>query len=370
MNVLCLDQFGELGGAQRCLLDLLPALAERGWKAHVAVPDGGALAERAVALNATADQIHCGPYRSGHKTSRDAARLALQTPRLVSKIRTLVRDYDADLLYINGPRLLPAAALAVRNRPPMLFHAHSYLEGSARWIAGISLLASRAAVVATCRFVASPLLRYCRERRAAIVYNGVRQTAAPSRIADGPEFRIGVVGRISPEKGQVEFIKAARLLYQDSPNCRFVICGAPLFSNPAAVRYREEVERLAEGLPCEFSGWKEDIGEVLGGLNLLVVPSAHVDATPRVILEAFAAGVPVVAFASGGIPEIVEHNRTGVLVEPRSPGALAAAIRHALREPHWMRQMAERALIKVRGEFSLERYREQMLETIQAAVRS
>src|ERR1019366_3307065 len=123
-----------------------------------------------------------------------------------------------------------------------------------------------------------------------------------------------------------------------APQCRFLICGAPLFSNPAAMRYCAELEALAEDLPVEFSGWTEDVEGVLATLDLLVVPSAAIDATPRVILEAFAAGVPVVAFASGGIPEIVEHGVTGCLVEARSPKALAFAIRDVLREPERLRE--------------------------------
>jgi len=90
-----------------------------------------------------------------------------------------------------------------------------------------------------------------------------------------------------------------------------------------------------------------------------------------VILEAFAAGVPVIAFASGGIPEIVEHNVTGFLVEQRSHEALAAAMRHwLLREPGRLREVAACARLKAGSDFSLERYRQQVLEAMQSAARS
>ncbi len=184
-----------------------------------------------------------------------------------------------------------------------------------------------------------------------------------TRARDG-EFRIGVIGRISREKGQADFLRAARILH--TTRCRFIVCGAPLFSNPAALRYRAELDALAAGLPVDFAGWTEDVESVLAALDLLVVPSAPVDATPRVILEAFAAGVPVVAFAVGGIPEIVEHGVTGFLVQERSPQALAAAIQDLLREPHRLREAAENARAKARTEFSLERYRAEMIEAITA----
>jgi glycosyltransferase involved in cell wall biosynthesis len=368
MNILCLDQFGELGGAQRCLLDLIPAMADRGWSIHMAAPGNGQLAERAAAMQATVDPIRCGPYSSGKKTLADMARFLGEAPRLAGEIRGLVWRYDADLIYVNGPRLLPAVALAARKGPRVLFHSHSLLDGPARRLAGRSLAMVRAAVVASCRFVATPLLPYCGDRGIRVVYNGVRHMSLPSRAAAAAEFRIGAIGRISPEKGQADFLHAARILHSAAPECRFLICGAPLFSDPAAMRYCAALEALAEGLPVEFAGWTEDVEGVLATLDLLVVPSAAIDATPRVILEGFAAGVPVVAFASGGIPEIVEHGATGFLVEERSPKALAFAIRDVLREPERLREVAENARAKARTEFSLERYRAEMIEAIEAAL--
>jgi glycosyltransferase involved in cell wall biosynthesis len=368
MNILLLDQFGELGGAQRCLLDEIPAMMERGWALHLAAPGNGQLAERAAACGATVGPIRCGPYSSGKKTLADMARFAAEAPRLAGEIRGLVRRYDADLIYVNGPRLLPAVARAAEKGPPVLFHSHSLLDGPALWLAGRSLTRVHAAIVASCRFVATPLLRYFGDREIRVVYNGVRRIALPSRAPAAAEFRIGVIGRISPEKGQADFLRAARILHDAAPQCRFLICGAPLFSDPAALRYRATLEALAEDLPVEFTGWTEDVEGVLATLDLLVVPSAAVDATPRVVLEAFAAGVPVMAFASGGIPEIVEHGVTGFLVETHSPKALARAVLDAMESPGRLRDVAEMARAKARTEFSMERYRAQMIEAIEAAL--
>ena len=368
MNILCLDQFGELGGAQRCLLDLLPALAEREWRVHVAAPGEGPLLECAARFGATADPIRCGPYSSGSKTIRDMVRFAADTPQLTNHIRALISRYHADLIYVNGPRLLPAVALALRREPPMLFHAHSFLGGSARLLAGRSLAIAGAAVVASCRFVAAPLRSYIGDRGIRVVYNGVREMPFASRPGDGAEFRIGVIGRIAPEKGQADFVHAARILHRLLPQCGFVICGRPLFADPAAMRYANALKEMSKDLPIEFAGWREDVEEILSTLDLLVVPSSPVDATPRVILEAFAAGVPVLAFASGGIPEMIEPDVTGFLVEQRSAQALASAIGDLVREPSRLREVAERARASARARFSLERYRAEMMEAMEACV--
>jgi glycosyltransferase involved in cell wall biosynthesis len=367
MNILFLDQFGELGGAQRCLLDLLPALRERGWGIHLAAPPGGQLAECAAEFGATADPIECGPFSSGKKTLRDVARFVMQGPQLSAEILRLARCYRADLIYVNGPRLLPAAAAAARHGPPLLFHSHSFLSGYVRRLAGRALERAKAAMIASSRFVAQPLLAYSGERGIRVIYNGVGQMAMARRDKLGGEIRIGMIGRISPEKGQADFLRAARILHPFAPDCRFVICGAPLFSDPAALWYCASLEALAADLPVEFAGWQDNIEEVLARLDLLIVPSAAIDATPRVILEAFAAGVPVVAFASGGIPEIIEDRITGFLVEQRSPRALAFAMRDALREPR-LREIVFAAQAKARDEFNLNRYRRQIMQVVEIAV--
>ena len=130
MNLLLLDQFSDLGGAQRNLLELLPAVRDAGWRALVGLPGQGELFERVRALGFDAQPIECGPYASGRKSASDFARFLAGTPRLARQLRRLAEQAHADLVYVNGPRLLPAAAMAGLgrgSRPPVLFHSNSYL---------------------------------------------------------------------------------------------------------------------------------------------------------------------------------------------------------------------------------------------------
>jgi hypothetical protein len=109
MKILFLDQYSDLGGAQLCLLDLMPAVAWAGWQARVAVPGNGPLAGRLRELGVAVDRLPLGSYRSHKKSAWDIARFAAATPRLVIAIRRLVKQFQPDLIYVNGPRLLPAA---------------------------------------------------------------------------------------------------------------------------------------------------------------------------------------------------------------------------------------------------------------------
>jgi glycosyltransferase involved in cell wall biosynthesis len=309
MKLLVLDQFSDLGGAQQALAELLPAMTAEGWRGTLAIPGDGLLFERARAAGFATERIDCGPYRSGSKSMADAARFARDTLRLARRVRRLAQGVD--LVYVNGPRVLPGVALA--GVPvPVVFHSHSMVPGGlVRAITGAALRRTRARVIAACEFVAAPWRAFTRS--VDVIYNGV--VGPPAPVWQGGTLRAGCIGRIAPEKGQLDFVRAARSIHCRLPGARFVIHGAALFGDLAAVRYEAQVRAASAGLPIEFAGWTADVYRALAGIDLLLAPSAAHEATPRVILEAYAAGVPVIAYRAGGIPEVVEHGRTGFLVD-------------------------------------------------------
>ncbi len=190
------------------------------------------------ALGFEAERIECGPYESGRKSAADFARFVADTPRLAGQIRRMAKRVDAELVYLNGPRLLPAAAMASMGRP-VLFHSHSYLgPGAARRMAAARAAANereRGGAMRICgRAVAAPCVR------ASVIYNGVAGPARDCRVR-GARPRVGCIGRIAPEKGQREFVAAAARIHRALPECRFAIYGAPLFGDSAAERYAAEV---------------------------------------------------------------------------------------------------------------------------------
>jgi glycosyltransferase involved in cell wall biosynthesis len=367
MRLLVLDQFSDPGGAQRCLLDLLPGIGERGWRVLVALPGAGELFERVRALGFETERVDCGPYTSGGKSALDVARFAAGAPRLARQIRRLAERLKADLVYINGPRLLPAAAMARLGRP-VLFHSHSYLfPGMVRRLAGLSLRRMDAWVVGQCRFVADPWRPFVRPERISVIYNGVPGPERATAHHDGVPPLVGCIGRIAPEKGQREFVAAAARIYRALPACRFVVYGAALFGEAGAARYEDEVRAAAAGLPVSFPGWVPDVYGAMAQLDLLLVPSAGHEATTRVILEAFAAGLPVIAFGSGGIPEVVENGVTGLLAsstEDMAQLAIGLLTGDRLR----LISVAQAARESWSQRFTLERYREQVMRAMEACV--
>jgi glycosyltransferase involved in cell wall biosynthesis len=161
------------------------------------------------------------------------------------------------------------------------------------------------------------------------------------------------------------FVAAARILSAEYAACRFIVAGAPMFSGPD---YLARVKEASRALPIEFHGWQDDIGALFSRLDMLVVPSSDIDSTPRVVIEAFSAGIPVVAFPSGGIPEIVEDGRTGFLASAASPAALAERIRSVMLMPTGkLREVVECAREAWRAKYTLDRYQEEVAEVIRRA---
>jgi len=362
VNVLFLDQFSALGGAQQCLLDLLPAVEERGWTARVAIPMGGPLVDVLRGRGVRVDEIRSTEYRCGRKSVADFLRFAADAPRQTAAIAAIVDESSADLVYVNGPRLLMAAKLATRGRVPMLFHAHhSILQRSARYLEGLALRQSGATVAACCDAVARSI-PVSRESIHTIP-NGTADLGFVERSFE--KQRIGIIGRIAPEKGQTEFLRAAGLLLRDAPHARFVICGAPLFGDRA---YYNEVLRLAADLPVEFLDWQEDVGAVMRGLDVLVIPSKQ-EGMPRVLLEAFSAGLPVAAFPVGGIPEVIEDKVTGFLTRAAQPDELAATLREVLRsDPDKLRAVAHNARREWEQRYTLAAYRARITNLMEQSV--
>jgi glycosyltransferase involved in cell wall biosynthesis len=309
------------------------------------------------------ERVECGPYASGRKSPADLARFAKGTPVLARQIYRMTREFGAELVYVNGPRLLSAASFAGL-RIPVLFHAHRFLPpGISRRLAGAALRRTRAWVLANCQYVAEPWRPYVGDDRIRVVYNGV---AGPgTTVAQRRETpSIGCIGRIGPEKGQREFVTAASIIHQELPACRFFVYGAPLFSDAGAFRYDAEVRAAAAGLPMEFRGWVTDVYTALSSLDLLMAPSDENEATTRVILEAFAAGVPVIAFRSGGIPEVIRHGVDGLLAESAEEMA-RLAIELLRGDRARLDAMSCAARESWRRNFTLGRFQRQVLEVIE-----
>jgi glycosyltransferase involved in cell wall biosynthesis len=153
--------------------------------------------------------------------------------------------------------------------------------------------------------------------------------------ADAP--LVGIVGRLVPIKNHELFLAMAAQIHIDQPDVRFAIVGDG--------ELRADLEARVEALGLRdaviFTGWQHDLRAIYSDMDALVISSLN-EGTPVSVIEALAAGVPVVATAVGGIPDLLRHGQYGRLVAADDPVALADAVRAALADntPHEALQQA------------------------------
>jgi glycosyltransferase involved in cell wall biosynthesis len=135
-----------------------------------------------------------------------------------------------------------------------------------------------------------------------------------------------------------------------------VVCGAPLFGDR---EYYRAVLRLSTDLPVELLDWHADVGAVMRDLDILVIASKQ-EGMPRVMLEAFSAGLPVVAFPVGGIPEAIDDGISGFLTRGASPSALAATLSEVVASPDRMRSVSHTARVEWERHYTLAAYCERI----------
>ncbi len=176
----------------------------------------------------------------------------------------------------------------------------------------------------------------------------------PAR-AHKDEFNVGIIGRITPIKGHMHFFKAMAKISRQVPKLKIWVVGEAPDSKEA---YKEQVQVLVKRLGLwhctQFLGTQRDIPAILGNLDLLVLPTVTQEAFGRVIIEAQARGVPVVATKVGGIIDIIDEGVTGFLVPPADANAIAEAAIKIFKDQQLAKDISLAAFQKVKEKYNIE----------------
>jgi glycosyltransferase involved in cell wall biosynthesis len=284
--------------------------------------------------------------------------------------RTIRRVWSAargsDVVHIHtalSPTMtcLRAGALALVGRlrgARVLVHVHGgqvagWMIGPVRRAATRLALTPAASVITVCEAGRDALQDVLGPERVSLIDNGVEVEALPSRTVTTREApRIVFAGLISERKGLLELFEAARRLRLDGVAHELVVAGGNHEEGPAEeARVRELGADVAV-----FTGQldRPAVLELLASADVACLPS-WVEAMPLVLLEAMAAGVPVVATPVGDISRLVQHAETGMLVPPKDVDALTVALRTLLEDPSERARLGAAGKHHVAANFSLER---------------
>jgi glycosyltransferase involved in cell wall biosynthesis len=318
-----------------------------------------------------------GPIRSGLTAGRHAARLSVEEIPAALALARLFRRERADVVHLgNGVRANFDGIIAgLLTRTPIVCHVKGFEKYGARerW-------ASRRTSVVVC--MTQAILDYCRAHGvnapdARVVYDGVDETwlraARPARdvraelgIPNGSPC-LGILGNIQEWKGQHVLVEAMATVAREHPKTRCLIVGGV---HRAGERYAAELRARCEALGLEdsvrFVGFRDDVPDVINALDVVVHASVRPEPFGRVILEGMLMGKPVVATDAGGVPELIEHGRTGFLVPPGDVAAMAACLAGVVAGRDDAAAVGERARTWARERFSLARQVTEMSEIYQS----
>jgi len=199
-----------------------------------------------------------------------------------------------------------------------------------------------------------------------VIENGI-ETGAPEEdhVGHGRSvagrsgtLRIGFAGRLVPVKRVDLFISTARFMIDNHPETKVSF---HIYGDGPLLRQLEELDRqLSTGDILHFEGYREEIYPVLQELDILLITSDH-EGLPMIILEAMATKTAVIAHATGGIPDVLDHGKCGLLVTRHSPDGYAAAILELADAPEQYAQVTGNALQRVRTRYSATRNAEAYL---------
>src|SRR6266853_3104251 len=344
LNIAFVMTSCEAGGTERQMIELLRRLNPERWQVHVAcLRARGAWFRR---MSEAASSVTEFPLKSFRRP--DAMRQAWAFMRWCRE-HGIVVVHTTDL-YANI-FALPAAAFA--NVPVRIANRREINPDKSIGQIVMQRAAYECAhrIVANSRAAAERLRREgVPSRKIATVSNGVDRKLFAPHAALPKLRRVAVVANLRAEKRHDVLIDAAPEVLRHFPDARFAIVG----SGPElrALQSRTVDQGVAHAFT--FAGHEEDVAARLQASDIFVLPSQS-EAFPNAVLEAMAAGLPIVASGVGGILELIDDHRTGLLVPPCDPHALARGICRLMADQPLGARLGAAASQEVRGRYSYER---------------
>ena len=364
--MLLVTHTAEIGGAEIALLRLIDAIDPERFEFAACLFAHGALERELLSRGFAVHVLDAGALGRVTRTQVLALRRIVRTVtgsvRLAWRLHALIGTILPDVVVANSLKAAMITMPAVTGSGrPWVWHLHDRL--SADYLPRRLITALRAIarvgprrIVANSEATAATLGRH-RSTRVVVAYPGLDAAAFADPRVPSTAGAIGMIGRVSTTKGQREFLDAVEILDAEGRQEDYRIIGAALFEDGAVEQaLRERTARTPALHRVQWTGWVAQPGRALRALRLLVHASPVPEPFGQVVVEAMAAGVPVIATDAGGIREILDPDRTalslapgvrrgsaGVLVAPGDPHALAAAIGWALDHPDDTRAMAEAA---------------------------
>lgn len=373
MKIVFYNHTGKVSGAERLLLNASRRLDGVEFERIMVCPADGPLAVLAGEAGMT---VHTVANLEARFTWRPGAFLRYGNSfiKVISDFRRKTIELNPDLIHANSIRAgLVATGATLGLKIKVVWHLHDLLprhplSSAIRMVAALSKRSRMIAVSQAVRRNFCGLLSPSLHNRITVILNAIdlknfsaagndREEIRKGLLLENGDFAIGIVGQLTPRKGQMELLEAFEKLLRKVPRAVLVIAGAAIFNRDG--EYEELLRSIALRLGISHRvrmlGARQDVPEVMRALDLLVVNSRR-EPFGLVACEAMAVGTPVLATACDGLPEIIDHRRNGWLVPFGDQQALVDALSFLAERPEVRSELAGVAREDVAKRFALERY--------------
>ncbi|MDT7041804.1 glycosyltransferase family 4 protein [Candidatus Nitronereus thalassa] len=330
INVAYIHGIGEIGGAEKDLLSYLELLDRNKFSPYVVCPASGPLKAEVEKLLVPVMSCSLPPWRKW--------RHVLQRHWALRELINILRQWNIDLVHVNDYWWAPLGYLASQKcHLPVVVHIRQQIEKSRvpqYWLTKPDRLFP----------VSQDIKRVLHNMevepgRARVVYSGIdvrhacdaqaRNVFRKRHGLNRDQLVIGTVANLFPRKGYEYLIEALPMIKNEYPDIRCFIVG----EGPES--YQVQLVRLVKEKELEshvvFVGFQPNVFEFINAFDVFVLPSI-LEGFGIVLLEAMAMSKPIVATRVGGVPEVIDHGVTGLLVPPRDPKALGAAILEIVKD--------------------------------------
>lgn len=354
IRILYLSGFSEIvGGGQVSLLHLLKRIDRSQILPLAVCPGEGVLVRKISDLNIETKILDFRSFKT------------LQWIRIICvslQLRRLIRKRNIQLIHCDTPRTAIYAGLSSPGiKIPIVFHAR--VSDSTGFVDRIVFLFSKR-IICVSQSTAKRFIRLADfEKKIRVIYNGVDT----EKFKPGQEgysirkeynlspdcFLIGYIGQLIPLKGLDILFQAFSLVQKSFPQTRLIVVGSG--KEEYEQKLKDLVRRLGLSSCVMFTGYREDIHEVMAALDLFVLPTLYKEGFSRVILEAMASAKPVITTSLGGNPEAVIEGVSGLLIPQGDSKALAHAILSLLKDKELAKRMGEAGRRQVVEMFAIEK---------------
>lgn len=370
-HVLFLQSSSELYGSGKIILQVLQVYRKEGITPVVVLTAAGPLGVELEAEGFIVRIINLGLLRRKYVNASGLLNRIGKNIKAYKFLNALHREFEFELVYSNTLAVIIGALWAKRKHVPHIWHIHEILPGPAPLVRLLSKMLD--STTPNPIVVSEAVFNHWKTKLKLavpkVIHNGIpydkyleeypnakRQLECPVDM-----LVITMIGRINPGKGQLFFLELARQIAKSYPHCYFLLVGDP-FPGYEHIQKEIRVKTREYGLEENVKdlGFRTDIPIILASSDIFVLPSILPDSFPTVILEAMAAGKPVVASRSGGANEMVLDGKTGFLISIGDVQKGVESLSHLIENESLRMEMGKAGRARVLKEYSLRAFEEKI----------